>query len=179
MKITIFSDSHGDVKTMCGAVEREKPNMIIYLGDGIADAEQLNEKYPDIEMLKVLGNMDSDKEDEEWIKVAEICGKRFILTHGHTFITEFKNGSQTDENRIKSRIEMLKCISDYDADILLHGHTHEPYINRTQLTPEKTGWIMNPGSIRRKDGIFNPVYGVLYFDESGTFQWQFVEIGRI
>ena len=41
-------------------------------------------------MIKNLGNMDSEKEDEEWIKLAEICGKRFIMTHGHTFINEFK-----------------------------------------------------------------------------------------
>ena len=48
MKIVIFSDSHGDAETMCGVVEKENPDMIIYLGDGIADAEQLNEKYPNI-----------------------------------------------------------------------------------------------------------------------------------
>ena len=46
MKIAIFSDSHGETETMCDVVEKEKPDMIIYLGDGIADAEQLNVKYP-------------------------------------------------------------------------------------------------------------------------------------
>jgi len=176
LKIVIFSDSHGDVETMSGVVEKEKPDIVIFLGDGIADAEQIDEKYQDIKMIKVLGNMDSDDE-EEWIKFTEIYGMRFILTHGHTFINEFKDRKQTDENRIASRTNMLKTIRENNADILLHGHTHEPYINRTQATPGKTCWIMNPGSIRREiGGIFNPVYGVLKFDESGIFEWHFVEV---
>ena len=182
MKIIIFSDSHGDVETMYSAVEKEKPEMIIFLGDGIADAVQLNEKYPDIEMIKVLGNADSDKEDEEWIKTAEICGKRFIITHGHKFIgftfdEELKAFRLTDESRIKGRAAMIKYMSDNDVDIFLHGHTHEPYINRAEITPEKACWIMNPGSIRRKDdGASKPVYGVLKFDKAGAFEWQFKEV---
>ncbi len=138
MKILIFSDSHGDVKTMCGAIESEKPDMIIHLGDGIADVKALSERYPDVQMIHNLGNVDSNA-DEEWIKLAEICGKRFIMTHGHTFINEFKDYKQTDENRIKSRMDMLACMKENNADILLHGHTHEPYINRTWITPEKIG----------------------------------------
>jgi len=177
MKIVIFSDSHGDVETMCVVVKKEIPDMIIHLGDGIADAEQINDKYPDIEMIKVLGNVDSNNEDEEWIKIVEISGKRFIITHGHTFINEFIGTEQTDENRINSRKSMLQTMNENNADILLHGHTHEPYINRTQVILGKTCWIMNPGSIRRKDNsLVNPVYGVLKFKESGSFEWQFVEV---
>lgn len=182
MKLVIFSDSHGDVETMCGVVEKEEPDMIIHLGDGIADTEQLNEKYPGIEMITVLGNTDSDREDEEWIKHAEICGKRFIITHGHTFINEFAFSDvfntyrQTDENRVSSRENMLKAMNENGAAILLYGHTHEPYISRTEAVPGKVCWIMNPGSIRRKGGIFKPVYGVLMLDESGVFEWRFTEV---
>ena len=183
MKIVVFSDSHGDAETMCSVVENEKPDMIIFLGDGIADAEQLSEKNPEIKMIKVLGGVDFDNEDEEWIKFAEICGKRFVIAHGHMFIrytfdSELKKYRQTDDDRIQTRIDMLKIMIDNDADILLHGHTHEPYINRMQLTPDKTGWIMNPGSIRRKgNGTFSPVYGVINLNESGALEWRFVEIG--
>jgi len=174
MKIVIFSDSHGDVETMCGVVEKEKPDMIIYLGDGIEDAEQLNERYSDIQMIKILGNVDSKKE-EEWIKFAEICGKRFIMTHGHIFINEFKNYQQTDENRITSRNNMLKIMAENNADILLHGHTHDPYINKIPM-PERICWIMNPGSISRIEGIFKPTYGILKINESGTLEWRFIEV---
>ena len=127
---------------MCYVTEKENPDMIIYLGDGISDAEELSAKYPNIKMIKILGGIDSDKEEEEWIKVVEICGKRFVLTHGHKHIRyTFNNNSnayiQTEEDKIQSRIALLECIKKHDADILLHGHTHEPYINRAQLTPEK------------------------------------------
>ena len=101
MKIVVFSDSHGDGETMCIAVEKEEPDLIIYLGDGIEDIEVLKQKYPGTKMISVLGGVDSDREDEEWIKVVEMCGKRFIITHGHTFIkytfvTETEQYEQTD-----------------------------------------------------------------------------------
>ena len=35
MKILICSNSHGDSETMCCAVEKERQDMVIYLGDGI------------------------------------------------------------------------------------------------------------------------------------------------
>ena len=109
-----------------------------------------------------------------------VCGKNYFRNDDNarsSFIYEFKDRKQTDENRITSRTNMLKTMCENNADILLHGHTHELYINRTQATPGKTCWIMNPGSIRREiGGIFNPVYGVLKFDESGIFEWHFVEV---
>ena len=37
MKVVIFSDSHGDVEIMVQVIEKEKPEMIIHLGDGKAD----------------------------------------------------------------------------------------------------------------------------------------------
>ena len=89
MKILIFSDSHGDSTTMCNVVENEQPDMIIYLGDGIADTEEVSRRHHDIKMIKVLGSLDSNKDDEEWIKYAEICDKRFMLTHGHTFYNDY------------------------------------------------------------------------------------------
>jgi len=181
MKIVIFSDSHGDTETMCGVVEKEKPDMIIHLGDVLVDAEQLNGKYPDIQMITALGSLDSKKEDEEWIKIAEICGKRFIITHGHTLIkyTFFSDTNiyqQTDEDRVTNQANILQCISENNADVFLHGHTHEPYINRV-LMPEKVCWIMNPGSIRRMDdAIIKPTYGILEINESSALSWQFVEV---
>ena len=174
MKILILSDSHGDVDIMYGVVEKEQPDMIIHLGDSIVDAEQLNNKYPDIQMIKNFGNADSKKEDEEWIKYAEICGKRFMMTHGHIFneITE----EVTDD---KARRNMLKTMYENNADILLHGHAHEPYLNCTQIIPGRYCWIMCPGRIGRKvnySGTYNQIYGLLKINETGTFEWQFIEL---
>lgn len=174
MKILILSDSHGDVHTMCDVVEKEKPDMIIHLGDSIADAEKLNDKYPEIQMIRNLGNADSKKDDEEWIKYVEICEKRFMLTHGHIFneIAE----EITDE---KARRNMIKHIYQNNVDILLHGHAHEPYFHGTQITPSKFCYIMCPGRIGRSvnySSTFNQIYGVLKINEAGAFEWRFSEV---
>ena len=164
MKILIFSDSHGDVDIMCGVIEKEKPDMIIHLGDSIADAEQLQNKYPDIEMIKVLGGIDSQKEDEEWIQHVEICGKRFMLTHGHTFL---------DEATIYCQGQQNMWLYAGNSDIVLYGHMHEPFINCSEGK-----WIMCPGRIGRhiKGGGINPKYGILKINDSGALYWQFVEL---
>lgn len=179
MKILIFADSHGDSATMCSAVEKQQPDMIIYLGDGITDAELVNQKYPDIQMIKNLGNKDSTKEDEEWIKYTEICGKRFMMTHGHTFYEyEFTpNGTYelTPNGMEEARQNILKLMSENNVDIALHGHIHEPFIYNHCMPQSKQGWIMCPGRIGRDVGFVNPIYGVLNIKESGTLEWQFVE----
>jgi len=177
MKILIFSDSHGDVETMVQVIEKEKPDAIIHLGDGKADVEQLKLKYPSLPFHNVLGNVDSSNPDEEWIKFTEIYGLRFVLVHGHLMINETKEPKQTDENRISGRNKMLKLIDEHDADILLHGHSHEAFMHRTKAISGKTCWIVNPGSIsREKNVIAKPIYGVLNISGTGAFEWKFNEV---
>ena len=179
MKILIFSDSHGDTGTMCSVTEKEKPDMIIHLGDGMADAELLQAKYPGIQMIKNLGNVDSDKE-EELIKHKEICGKRIVMTHGHTFYhytfnSETGSNELTDETRVTGRRDILKYMQENNTDIFLHGHTHEPYINIAQASG-KTCWIMNPGRSGRMEGTaIKPTYGILKIYESGALEWKIAE----
>jgi len=177
MKILIFSDSHGDSATMCNVVEKERPDMIIYLGDGIADAEEVGQKYPRIQMITVLGGLDSDKDDEQWIKYADICGKRFMMTHGHTFYDNYvinQDGAYelTQSGMAEAQQNIFKFMSENNVDITLHGHIHEPFVYYNL----KHGWIMCPGRIGRNDAdSVNPIYGVLKIRESGVLEWQFIE----
>ena len=181
MKILIFSDSHGDYETMHSATEKVMPDMRIHLGDGIEEAKQLSEKHPNIKMITCLGNKDPEREDEELIKRMEICGKRFVMTHGHTlisytYIDEIKGYQLTEENRITSRNNMLVCIAENNADVLLHGHTHEPYLSIIPVG-ERSCWIMNPGRVGRVEGAaYKPTYGVLNISKAGALDWQFVEV---
>ena len=118
MKAVIFWDSHGDVEIMVRVIEKEKPEIIIHLGDGKAD-----------------------------------------------------------ENRISSRNNMLKLIDEHDADILMHGHSHEAFMHRTKAISGKTCWIMNPGSIsREKNVIAKPIYAVLKIKNTGACKWEFKEV---
>ena len=180
MKILIFSDSHGDYETMHSITEKEIPDMIIHLGDGMAEAEQLKTKHPDIEMITCLGNKDPEHGDEELIKCMEVCGKRFVMTHGHTlisytYIDETIGYKLTDENRLTGRNNMLDCIAENNADILLHGHTHEPYVNCVSVAGRYC-WIMNPGRVGCVEGaVHKPTYGILKINKTGTLEWQFAE----
>lgn len=164
MKILIVSDSHGDVETMCGAVDAEQPDVVIHLGDHIADADRLNERYPGMRVYKVPGNTDSGSADEEWIRRIELCGKSILLTHGHTFL---------EDKTVKTYFEgitklFLSCCGS--ADIILFGHTHEPFINCCNGK-----WIMNPGHIGRRLGQqINATYGILEI-VSDIIQWRFQE----
>ncbi|MDR2686662.1 MAG: YfcE family phosphodiesterase [Oscillospiraceae bacterium] len=156
MKLLIFSDSHGDVAAMRGAVEAEQPGAVLHLGDHIADAERLEKKYPDMPIYKVLGNMDK-RGAGEWARHIELCGKRIFMTHGHTFLEDERN-TTTFEG-----VSRLFLSEEGSADILLFGHTHEPFLNCCNGK-----WIMNPGCA-------SAAYGVLEI-AGGKVQWRFQEV---
>jgi len=163
MKLLIFSDSHGDVDAMSGAVETEKPGWILHLGDCADDARQIAGRYPRIPVIAIPGNTDSSEKNEEWARCHEIGGRRFLLTHGHTFrVAEDRDG-----------IRNLALYGfEQGADIILFGHTHEPYLNCCNGK-----WIMNPGFIGRHP-VTNggrPTYGVLTMANE-FLQWRLAEV---
>ena len=164
MKILVFSDSHGDVETMCGVVNVEKPDMIIHLGDSIEDADELNAEYSDIPMIKVSGNTDTGSKTQH----VEICGKYFMLTHGDTFNVD--KGEMRNTNGIS---DMALHGFNNGANIILFGHSHEPYVNC-----RNGKWIMNPGRIGRiSSKIIHATYGFLII-ENGKIQWSFKEVEK-
>lgn len=65
------------------AVEREKPDMILHLGDCWRDAERLAERYPDIPMEHVPGNCDC-RPEEPAEKLLFLGDCRVLICHGHT-----------------------------------------------------------------------------------------------
>ncbi len=134
MKILVFSDSHGDVRTMVSVCEHEKPGLIMHLGDHYADAEQLSYEYTKAEIVKVPGNTDFGVLHSS-TKMHEVCGKRIMLTHGHAF--DVKSGDYA---------WLLQAGKERSADIILFGHTHVPYMDE-----EDGVMLMNPGRIGRND----------------------------
>lgn len=146
MKILVLSDSHGNVENMKSAVEQEKPDMIIHLGDCQSDALQLKALYPDIPLEGVPGNCDSSMDPAE--RVLMIEGKRVFILHGHT-------------RGVKMMLFRLQMAAkEKEADLALFGHTHMvhyDYHNGVQY--------MNPGSIGAPGHGNPPSYGVLYIEE--------------
>ena len=45
-KVLVLSDSHGDVEAMVRAAEREKPHLILHLGDLCRDFVELRRRLP-------------------------------------------------------------------------------------------------------------------------------------
>lgn len=114
-KLLILSDSHRNIQNMVEAVEIEKPDMIIHLGDHYRDAMQLAARFPDIPLEAVCGNCDFDRETEE--KVILVENKRIFLCHGHRY--HVKSGY----------LNLQYAAREKEADLVLFGHT--PYFLRT------------------------------------------------
>lgn len=149
MKIIVFSDSHRDVDTMIIATNYEKPDMIIHLGDYVGDALKLKEAFPDIPMQLVKGNGDFATHCKSE-KTLSINNKKIIITHGHRY-------------SVKMGISRLVNYGMYsDADIILFGHTHFPYLQQHECL-----WVMNPGRGGKISGRDNNTsYGLITFKDN-------------
>lgn len=131
MKILVFSDSHMYLDYMIACTRRIKPDALIHLGDYFDDAMALTAEFPKIPVYAVPGNCDQYKfgGNNESIKIVELDGVRFYLTHGH------KHGVKYDLHKLK--LDARRA----GAAAVLFGHTHE------QLREfENDLWIINPGS---------------------------------
>ena len=115
MKYLVLSDSHGNVDNMVRAVEREKPDGIIHLGDCWRDAEELHELFPRLPLEQVPGNCDFGR-FEALERVLILDDHRVLIAHGHTM------GVKTGLLRAQYRA------LEQNADLLLFGHTHVPLV---------------------------------------------------
>ncbi len=128
MKILVLSDSHGDVEALIAAYTREQPDLTIHLGDLAADAEALQQAFPDLKLCGVKGNCDYMSRRPTLARL-DMEGKRILYTHGHA--VHVKNGYST----------LLIAAKEAKADVVLFGHTHIP------VETEYEGMVLlNPGS---------------------------------
>lgn len=131
MKILILSDSHGDTAVTEKIVRRERPDHLLFLGDGLRDTEELARIFPTLPICGVKGNNDwmSDEETEKTILLA---GTRIFLCHGHTTGVR----QTTDVQWLRARQK--------NCTVSLFGHTHSQYLE------ERDGiLLLNPGTAMR------------------------------
>ena len=130
-KILVLSDSHSALNFMFDAVEAVQPDAIIHLGDYFDDGEVLHSEYQAIPFYQVPGNCDCYRCDPKipQIKIEEIFGVRFYLTHGH----------RHDVKLTRRRLE--KDARECGVQAVLYGHTHIP-----DCRQEEDLWILNPGT---------------------------------
>ncbi|MDD4125675.1 MAG: YfcE family phosphodiesterase [Eubacteriales bacterium] len=146
MKILVLSDSHGNYGPMEAALTIEKPELVIFLGDGAGDIALLERQNPSQRILKIKGNGDFFHSG-----AAFICdifdGVKIYAVHGHI-------------QRVKESINgILYAAKAEKAAIALYGHTHRQMIKRIDGIT-----LINPGSIG-----CGQAYGVIVTD-NGSFE---------
>ncbi len=145
MKFIVFSDSHGDVDHMIRAVRLENPALCFFLGDGEYDLTRLQRRFPSLPVNAVRGNCDL----RSTLPRALTCaagGVRIFATHGHLF------GVKHDP----IYRELCEAALAENADVVLFGHTHQPFRDRTMGME-----LLNPGSI---GPTTRPSYGLILLD---------------
>ncbi|MCI8497318.1 MAG: metallophosphoesterase [Clostridiales bacterium] len=149
MRILVVSDTHRDAYVLQKAVNQQPgAQVVIHLGDGADEAEELSYRYPEKQVLFVRGNCDfaSDAPAQGLIMLE---GRRILYTHGHLYQVKFGEGALLEEAQRQK------------ADIVLYGHTHHA------VTAFTGGiYLMNPGSLGRPDEKGRS-YGIIDITPSG------------
>lgn len=145
MKALVLSDSHRDFSAILRAMERESGiTHIIHAGDVQKDVDDIRALWQTTPCISVLGNNDYFVWGEPTRREFTLGGKKFLLTHGHTY------GVKTSLSRLK------KEAREAEADICIFGHTHRPCLE------EHNGIrFLNPGPAGRS-------YAVITITDDGT-----------
>lgn len=113
MKLCILSDSHGNESLVEAILMHERPDMALFLGDGIRDMIYTAEKLG-IPYFALTGNCDI-MASAPCERLLMLDQKRIFMTHGHVY-------------RVKEGLSRLKeCAAQHRADVVLYGHTHLVY----------------------------------------------------
>ena len=137
MRMLVVSDTHHDFDALYRLVLREEDHidLLLHLGDGAQDIDDLRAVWPTLPVRFVRGNCDYVSTAPD-TAVVEADGLRLLLTHGHLF----------DVNRTPERLATEA--RRQNAAVALLGHTHR------QLCREVLGVrLLNPGSLSKpRDG---------------------------
>ncbi len=144
-KIVVFSDSHGSYDEMEMVIKKEKPDLVFFLGDGERDIDLIQSIYDDLKVMAVRGNCDLYSDLPAFLDFS-IHGVRIFATHGHSYEVKYDRTLHVLKKEGKK----------YGADVILFGHTHEPYYEKYNGVI-----IMNPGTIGEGSRLS---YGILNVD---------------
>lgn len=128
MKVGILSDTHMMKKFIDMTIPYLKDcDLIIHAGDNFSDSKYVH-SMTNVGVMAVKGNCDFDNVEEEL--VFEVEGKTIFLCHGDSYGVKY--GLEEIEKKAK----------EYEADIVIFGHTHIPL----QIEKDSILYI-NPGSV--------------------------------
>lgn len=152
MKICICSDSHGNWVGIQDMLDVERPQVLLFLGDGERDFQRVDLPCT-TRMYAVCGNCDLMSMEPPW-RVIELAGIRMMMTHGDYF------GVKSGTNRLFERAR------EENVQLVVHGHTHQ-----MDLQMERGITLLCPGSI----GVQTGNYAVMEA-EKGHFEIAFRQL---
>ena len=152
MKILVVADTHKNFEVLDLCV-RKNPDadMLIHLGDGEHEFNDIRSQHPEKAMIYVRGNCDFGNHEE--VHVAKVAGYRIFCCHGHTL------GVHDGLNDLVASAKKNKC------NIALYGHTH---LYKTEVIDGV--FVMNPGSLDSPRNHNKPTFGVIELDEDGKIK---------
>lgn len=128
MKFCAASDSHGDFDVLCLMLEKERPDGLIFLGDGVQEALRAGQVFG-LPVLAVAGNCDLACQ-EPLARQPSPAGFPLFLAHGHRFGVKQGFG------------EIERAAEQAGAKAAFFGHTHRPLLREQGPVA-----LYNPGSI--------------------------------
>ena len=127
---------------MIAAIERERPQLCFFLGDGERDLTAVQAQFPDLPFYAVRGNCDLRSALSTSLSCV-VGGVKLFAAHGHLLQVKYEPSLET----------LTAAAREAGASAALFGHTHRPCcVQREGIT------LFNPGSIARGP---RPAYGLL------------------
>lgn len=160
--LLVFSDTHGDLKTVERAMSRFPQADVIHLGDCVRDVLRLAARHPERRVSGVSGNCDPNADEERFPaeRQLEIEGKRLLLTHGHRYGVKY--GYE----------RLLERARSGGFDLTLFGHTHIA-ADFVRLGCH----LLNPGSASQPRGMEGPSYALVEIG-NGRIETRLMEDGE-
>lgn len=179
MKILIVSDSHGINGPLRAAITKEKPDMLIHLGDAEYSQQEISSwaGSPKTPCVFVRGNCDITSYDPSIVKdvaVFDLKGHKFYCVHGH-------------RQRVSYDLLILSLSAqEQRCDICLFGHTHVPYDSFNDAVSAYNRYygsgcnpsgprILNPGSISLPRGGSKRGYMIMEMKDDGRYDVKYCE----
>ncbi len=147
VKIVVVSDSHGSRGQLASIIRGELPlDVIVHCGDGADDLFDVRVP-PEIQLIRVSGNMDRGRGSMiEQTVITELAGRRIMVTHGDRF-------------RVDGDMQALIQKADEEqVEIVFFGHTHRKFLQKGCPV------LFNPGPANSGQ------YGVVILGQGMTFQ---------
>lgn len=158
MKILVVADTHKNFEVLDLCVKKNPDaDMIIHLGDGEHEFDDIRRMYPQKAMIYVGGNTDFGTHKQT--HVATVGDYKIFCCHGHTM-------------GVHEGLSMLVAAAkNSGCSVALYGHTH---LYKTEVIDGV--FVMNPGSLDTPRNRNKPTFGLIDISEDGKIKMNIVAL---